>query len=247
MARRINYDLLRERIAWLDFYVDGNIRSKVLEQFAADGATEGSVRHLIESAEAIGMVSGSYGTRGGGGVVCDQAVREALLAGENPPVIEQQPAHEPAEPVSTPASDGSETPHQSVLRQIGRMTDLEKEALGEVIAPLVEKAIESQVGTEKTAARLHELEHEVAILRGLKDTRNEEQGLAEEVRFSFKDERATEMLSLRLEPGYIRHLDEFVNQTGVKRADAVRAAILALSRLTGRTDPGDPSKKANPT
>jgi hypothetical protein len=224
MARRINYDLLRERIAWLDFYVDGNIRSKVLEQFAADGATEGSVRHLIESAEAIGMVSGSYGTRGGGDVVCDQAVREALLAGENPPVIEQQPAHEPAEPVSTPASDGSETPHQSVLRQIGRMTDLEKEALGEVIAPLVQKAIESQVGTEKTVARLHELEHEVALLRALNESK-EVNMMAYHARR--KGEKKA-ILHCRLEQSYLDFLDEWGAKRGInKRTDALRAILAA--------------------
>lgn len=59
----------------------------------------------------------------------------------------------------------------------------------------------------------------------------DEQELLEKVRFSSRDERATEMLSLRLEPGYINHLNEFLDRTGVKRSDAVRAAIMALSEV----------------
>jgi len=80
---KVNYDLLRERIHWLDAYASGLNRSKVAEQFAGEGATVNGVRTVTDAAKAIGLISGSHASTGGG-VTMDVEARADLMRGDKP-------------------------------------------------------------------------------------------------------------------------------------------------------------------
>ena len=82
---KINYKLLRERIHWLDSYAASLTRAQVVEKYSSEGVTAGSLRTVIDTATAIGLITGSYSSTGGG-VTMDQAKRKELMANKEPDV-----------------------------------------------------------------------------------------------------------------------------------------------------------------
>ena len=102
---KINYDLLRERIHWLDAYAAGLTRAQVVEKYSSEGVTGGSLRTVIDAAIATGLISGSYSSTGGG-VAMDLKVREELMANKEPDVtvrLSKVPVSESAvKPLSRP-------------------------------------------------------------------------------------------------------------------------------------------------
>lgn len=79
---KINYNLLRERIRWVDLYATGKTRDQVVEEFKGEGATVNSVRTVIELARSAGLISGSH--KRGNKITLDAAKREELMAGVDP-------------------------------------------------------------------------------------------------------------------------------------------------------------------
>jgi len=80
---KINYELLHERIHWIDAYASGSIVTEVVRQFAGEGATPSSVKTAVAVAKSIGLIDGSYASTGGG-VTMDAEVRADLMSGATP-------------------------------------------------------------------------------------------------------------------------------------------------------------------
>lgn len=75
---KINYNLLRQRIHWVDDYAAGMTRAQVVEKYSSEGATAGSLRTVIDAAGEIGLITGSHASTGGG-VSMDLKARERLV------------------------------------------------------------------------------------------------------------------------------------------------------------------------
>jgi uncharacterized protein (DUF4415 family) len=74
---KISYDLLRERIHWVDLYAEGKTRDEVAEKFKGEGATLNSVRTVTEHAQRSGLISGSQ--KHGSEVTIDLEARGRLV------------------------------------------------------------------------------------------------------------------------------------------------------------------------
>lgn len=79
---KINYNLLRQRIHWVDDYAAGIKWSDLLAKYESEGIKPGRLQSAIEAAQKIGIISGSYAHEGT--VTMDATKREELMAGVDP-------------------------------------------------------------------------------------------------------------------------------------------------------------------
>jgi|TARA_R110000796_G_scaffold87844_1_gene189267 uncharacterized protein (DUF4415 family) len=74
---KVNYELLRQRIHWVDLYATGKTRDEVAGEFKGEGATLNSVRTVIQHAQKSGLISGSQ--KHGSEVTIDIEARGRLV------------------------------------------------------------------------------------------------------------------------------------------------------------------------
>ena len=74
---KINTNLLRQRIHWVDLYAEGKTRDEVAEQFKGEGATPNRVRTVTQYAQKSGLISGSQ--KHGSKVTMDMEARGRLM------------------------------------------------------------------------------------------------------------------------------------------------------------------------
>jgi hypothetical protein len=82
---KINFNLLRQRIHWVDDYAAGIKWSDLLAKYESEGIKPGRLQSAIEAAQKIGLISGSYSHEGT--VSMNQSKREELMVEADPEVI----------------------------------------------------------------------------------------------------------------------------------------------------------------
>jgi hypothetical protein len=125
---KINFELLRERIHWIDAYASGSNRAEVAEQFAKEGATVNTVRTVTDAAKTIGLISGSHASTGGGGVTMNVEARADLMSGDAPASSVRPKAPSPVEKLrpKTPAIDISPLQLEMLRSMADERIDREK-------------------------------------------------------------------------------------------------------------------------